>query len=47
MQKIFYEINIESKNLEELTFKCDLYNSSSLMNPFIKCKLKENIFFNL
>ena len=44
--KDIFEINIESKNLEELTFKCDLYYSTSLMNPFIKCKLKDKFVFN-
>ena len=41
-----FEIKIESKNFEELTFKCDLYNSTSLMNSFIKCKLKEKLVSN-
>ena len=44
--KDIFEIKIESKNLEELIFKCDLYNSSSFMNPFIKCKLKQKFVSN-
>ena len=32
------EIKIESINLEELSFKCDLYNSTSFINLFIKCQ---------
>jgi len=44
--KDIFEIKIESKNLDEITFKCDLYNSSSFMNSFIRCKLKEQFVSN-